>query len=128
MQTSLEPQTCHTPRHRVRELVCTYRPARDRDGRIIRVASLALSDPRTAARILAPLIADQPVEVFGVACLSARHRLLAWHLVSRGTRDSTPVSVPDVFLPRVSPRAPSRSSSCTTTRRVIRHQVRTMSR
>jgi len=99
MQTSLEPQTCHTPRHRVRELVCTYRPARDRDGRIIHVASLALSDPRTAARILGPLMADQPVEMFGVACLSARHRLLAWHLVSRGTRDSTPVSVPDVFLP-----------------------------
>ena len=99
METSLEPQTRNTPRHRLRELVCTYRPARDRDGRIIRVASLALSDPRAAVRILAPLMADQPVELFGVACLSARHRLLAWHLVSRGTRDSTPVSVPDVFVP-----------------------------
>jgi DNA repair protein RadC len=39
------------------------------------------------------------VETFAVACLSARHRLLAWHTVSRGTRDSTPVSMPDVFVP-----------------------------
>jgi DNA repair protein RadC len=44
-------------------------------------------------------MADQPVETFAVACLSAKHRLLAWHVVSRGTRDSTPVSMPDVFVP-----------------------------
>jgi DNA repair protein RadC len=25
--------------------------------------------------------------------------LLTWHVLSRGTRDSTPVSLPDVFLP-----------------------------
>jgi DNA repair protein RadC len=37
--------------------------------------------------------------VFGVACLSTKHRLLAWHVLSRGTRDSTPVSLRDVFLP-----------------------------
>ena len=99
MQTLLVSQTCKTPRHRVRELVCVYRPARDREGHIIHVASLAFTDPRAAVRILAPLMADQPVETFAVACLSARHRLLAWHLVSRGTRDSTPVSLPDVFVP-----------------------------
>ena len=97
----LQPDTLSnkTPRYRVRELVCFYRAARDGDGRILHVASFALSDPRTTARILRPLIAEQPVETFGVACLSARHRLLAWHLVSRGTRDSTPVSMPDVFVP-----------------------------
>jgi DNA repair protein RadC len=44
-------------------------------------------------------MAHQPVETFAVACLSAKHRLLAWHVVSRGTRDSTPVSMPDVFVP-----------------------------
>jgi DNA repair protein RadC len=34
-----------------------------------------------------------------VACLSTKHRLLAWHMLSRGTRSSTPVSIPDVFVP-----------------------------
>jgi len=85
--------------HRVRELVCAYRPLRDSDGRVVDVPTVMLTDPRTAAAVLAPLIADQPVEVFGVACLSTRYRLLAWHLLSRGTRVSTPVSMPDVFLP-----------------------------
>ena len=61
--------------------------------------TVVLTDPRTAAAVLAPLIADQSVEVFGVACLSTKHRLLAWHVLSRGTRASTPVSMPDVFVP-----------------------------
>ena len=85
--------------HRVRELIYAYRSLRDRDGRLVDVSTVALNNPRTAAAVLAPLIADQPVEVFGVACLSTKHRLLAWHLLSRGTRDSTPVSIPDVFVP-----------------------------
>jgi len=41
----------------------------------------------------------QLIEVFAVACLSTKYRLLAWHVVSRGTRASTPVSMPDVFVP-----------------------------
>jgi hypothetical protein len=32
--------------HRVRELVCAYRPLRDHEGRVVSVATLALSDPR----------------------------------------------------------------------------------
>ena len=85
--------------HRVRELVFAYRSLRNSDGRVIDVPAVALNNPRNAAAVLSPLIADQPVEVFGVACISTRHRLLAWHVLSRGTRDSTPVSLPDVFLP-----------------------------
>jgi DNA repair protein RadC len=84
---------------RVRELVCRYRPLRDHDGRIVHVPNVALSDARTAAAAFAPLLADEPVEVFAVACLSTRHRLLAWHVLSRGTRASTSVSLPDVFVP-----------------------------
>ena len=72
---------------------------RDYEGRVISVPSLALSSPHTAAQIIAPLMADHPVEMFAVACLSAKHRLLAWHIVSRGTRSSTLVSIPDVFVP-----------------------------
>ncbi len=85
--------------HRVRELVCVYRPLRDSEGRLVDVPTLALSTPRVAAAILGPLLAGEPVENFGVACLSSRHRLLAWHIVARGTRTSAPVSMPDVFVP-----------------------------
>src|ERR1700730_10228611 len=85
--------------HRVRELVCAYRPLRDATGRMVDIATLALSTPRIAAKTLAPLLAAEPVEVFAVACLSTRHRLLAWHVLSRGTRASTSISLPDVFVP-----------------------------
>ena len=35
--------------HRVRELVCAYRPLRDGDGRVVDVPTVVLKDPRTAA-------------------------------------------------------------------------------
>jgi len=85
--------------HRVRELVVAYRSLRNSDGRVVDVPAVALNNPRNAAAVLGPLVSDQAVEVFGVACLSTKHRLLTWHVLSRGTRDSTPVSLPDVFLP-----------------------------
>src|SRR5688572_32863759 len=85
--------------HRVREFVCTYRTLRDDQGQTVRLPTLALSDPRIAAATLAPLLAGETVEVFAVACLSTKHRLLSWHVLSRGTRSSTPVSLPDVFVP-----------------------------
>ena len=85
--------------HRVRELVCSYRTLRDASGHVQDVPTLALSNPRVAASTLAPFSAGELVEVFGVACLSTRHRLLTWHVVSRGTRTSTPISIPDVFVP-----------------------------
>jgi DNA repair protein RadC len=87
------------PRHRIRELVFAYRPLRDNDGRVVDTATLVLNTPRIAATTLGPLLTHEPVEVFGVACLSTKFRLLAWHVLSRGTRSSTPVSMPDVFVP-----------------------------
>ena len=93
------PSPLLTPRHRVRELVFAYRPLRDSVGHVIDVATLALNTPRIAAATLGPLLRHEAVEVFGVACLSTKHRLLAWHVLSRGTRSSTPVSMPDVFVP-----------------------------
>ena len=83
----------------VRELVCSYRPLRDDSGQAHRLPTVALSDPRTVATTLAPLLEHEPVEVFAVACLSVRHRLLAWHIASRGTRSGALVSIPDIFLP-----------------------------
>jgi DNA repair protein RadC len=85
--------------HRVREFICTYRTLRDDQGQAVRLPTLTLTDPRIAARILGPLLAGEIVEVFAVACLSTRHRLLAWHVLSRGTRSSTPISLADVFVP-----------------------------
>ena len=87
------------PRHRIRELVFAYRPLRDNDGRVVDIATLVLNTPRIAATTLGPLLTHEAVEVFGVACLSTKLRLLAWHVLSRGTRPSTPVSMPDVFVP-----------------------------
>ena len=46
-----------------------------------------------------PLLAREAVAIFALACLSTRHRLLAWHVLSRGTRSATSVSLPDVFVP-----------------------------
>jgi DNA repair protein RadC len=68
------PQGTPTPRriHRVRELVCAYRPLRGTDGHLVGLPTLVLS---------------------------TRHRLLSWHVLSRGCRASTPVSMPDVFVP-----------------------------
>jgi len=83
---------------RVREFVCTYRTLRDDEGQAVHLPAVPLSDPKVAARTLAPLLAGEPVEVFAVACLSTKHRLLAWYVLSRGTRQSTPVSLPDVFV------------------------------
>ena len=60
--------------------------------------TVMLNDPRTAAAVLSPLLADQSVEVCAVACLSTKRRLLAWHVLSRGSRACTPVSIPDVFV------------------------------
>jgi DNA repair protein RadC len=99
MKTTVEPLAFLARGHRVRELVCSYRPLRDECDRPVRVPDVELCDPRTAAATLAPLIAGESVEVFGVACLSTRHRLLAWHVLLRGTRTSAPVSTADVFVP-----------------------------
>ena len=77
MSQSPAAPTSPTRGHRVRELVCLYRLLRDGEGRVVDVPTLALSTPRIAAATLAPLLAGAPVENFGVACLSTRHRLLA---------------------------------------------------
>lgn len=84
---------------RVRELVCAFRPLRDADGRPVGVPTLYIDSPQAAFTTLGPLLAHESVEVFAVACLSARHRVLSWHAVSRGTRSATSVSLPDVFVP-----------------------------
>ena len=84
---------------RVREFVCAFRPLRDADGRPVAVPTLYIDSPQAAFTALGPLLAHESVEVFAVACLSALHRVLSWHVLSRGTRSATSVSLPDVFVP-----------------------------
>jgi hypothetical protein len=43
------------------------------------------------------VLADQPTEVFAMLCLSTKHRVIAYHEVSRGTLDTTLVHPRDVF-------------------------------
>ena len=112
--------------HRVREFVCSYRTLRDDQGQAVRLSTLALSDPRVAADTLAPLLAQEAVEIFAVACLSTRHQLLAWHVLSRGTRSGTSVSLPDVFVPACLTPGTTPCSWRTTTPVGILRRVRTM--
>jgi DNA repair protein RadC len=56
-----------------------------------------LTMPLDAARLFATLVGQEIVEVCGLLCLSARHDVLAYHELSRGTADHTPVVPRDVF-------------------------------
>lgn len=77
----------------VRELVVQYRrrlTASPHAGKLVKT-------PAEAAAVLADLIGEEAVEVFGVLCLNTRHRLLAYHQVSRGGISATFVSPREVF-------------------------------
>src|SRR5260370_29878651 len=70
--------------------------------RLKRVAGIVgpdppLTMPRDAARMFARLIGQEIVEVCGLLCLSTRRDVLAYHELSRGTADHTPVVPRDVF-------------------------------
>lgn len=49
------------------------------------------------AATVTALLQDEPGEVFGMLCLTTKHRVIAYHEVSRGRLDSTPVHPRDVF-------------------------------
>jgi DNA repair protein RadC len=50
-----------------------------------------------AARVLAPVLAFEATEVFGVLCLTAPRRVIGWHEISRGSVDSAWAAPRDVF-------------------------------
>ena len=56
-----------------------------------------LSDPASVVRHFQPLIGDEPVEVFAVAHLDARHAVLATERVSHGTLAQSLVHPREVF-------------------------------
>ena len=56
-----------------------------------------LDEPRAAGAFVARRIGHEPCEVFGFVSLDGRHRFLAEHLLTRGTRNQAPVDVADLL-------------------------------
>ncbi len=64
--------------HRVRELVCAYRPLRDSDGRVVDVPTVVLNDARaadrrSARRGLRRCVSLQHASLARLACALARY-------------------------------------------------------
>ena len=72
----------------LRELTIRYAPKIDADGQPF-VVGRKLTTPAECGSILLQLLQDQPCEVFAILCLSTKHRVIAYHEVSRGTLDAT---------------------------------------
>ena len=80
----------------LRELTIRYSIKADATGQPL-VIGRTLSTPATSAAALSALLQDEPAEVFGILCVSTKHRVIAFHEVSRGTLDSTLVHPREVF-------------------------------
>ena len=81
---------------RLRELTVRYSVKRTDDGQPV-VVGLAMHTPRESASLLMTALQDQPGEVFAILCLTTKHRVIAYHEVSRGTLDATLVHPREVF-------------------------------
>ena len=81
---------------RLRELTVRYSIRKDSDGNSVAIGRAIMSH-RDAAAAFSALLQDEPGEVFGMLCLTTKHRVIAYHEVSRGTLDSTLVHPREVF-------------------------------
>ena len=81
---------------RLRELTVRYSVKRTDEGQPV-VVGRAMNTPRESASALMTALQDQPGEVFAILCLSTKHRVIAYHEVSRGTLDATLVHPREVF-------------------------------
>ena len=77
----------------VRELVVSYR----RRQVMVASGSRSIATPRDAASVFASIMGEEAVEVFGILCLTTKHRLIAYHQISRGGINRTVVSPREVF-------------------------------
>jgi DNA repair protein RadC len=78
----------------VRELQVRYRLRQVRGRQSLPDELLTVQD---VAHAFQRLLADEPVEVCGLYCLSVRHHVLAYHELSRGTITETLVHPREVF-------------------------------
>ena len=80
----------------LRELTIRYTVRKDVDGRAVAVGRM-LGRPSESAAALMSVLQDEPAEVFVIMCLTTKHRVIAYHEVSRGILDSTLVHPREVF-------------------------------
>ena len=80
----------------LRELTVRYSVRKDSEDRPV-VIGRELSRPSAAANAFMALLQDEPAEVFAILCLTTKHRVIAYHEVSRGTLDSTAAHPREVF-------------------------------
>ena len=85
-----------TNQMRLRELTVRYSVKKDVDGAPV-IVGRAVNNPRDAAASLMAVLANEPCEVFALLCLTTKHRIIAYHEVSRGTLDATIVHPREVF-------------------------------
>ena len=85
---------------KLRELTIRYAVRKDHAGEPV-IVGRSLGRPSEAASALMTLLQDEPSEVFAILCLTTKHRVIAYHEVSRGTLDSVPASPRDVFTAAV---------------------------
>ncbi len=81
---------------RLRELTVRYSVKKTDAGQPV-IVGRAMNTPRESASALMTALQDEPGEVFAILCLSTKHRVLAYHEVSRGTLDATLVHPREVF-------------------------------
>ena len=84
------------PTPMLRELTVRYAVKTDATGQPV-PAGVPLTSPRDAADLFSRLLGEEASEVFAILLLSTRHRVLAYHEVSRGTLNSTLVHPREVF-------------------------------
>lgn len=80
----------------LRELTIRYSVKKDGVGQAV-IVGRSLTSPRDSAAALVALLQDEPTEVCAILCLTTKHRVIAYHEVSRGTLDSTLVHPREVF-------------------------------
>ena len=81
---------------RLRELTIRYSAMKDGVGHPICV-NRRIGSASDCAALLSNLLRDEAAEVFAILCLSTKHRLIAYHEVSRGALDATLVHPREVF-------------------------------
>ncbi len=81
---------------RLRELTVRYSVKKTDAGQPV-IVGRAMNTPSESAAALMTALQDQPGEVFAILCLSTKHRVIAYHEVSRGTLDATLVHPREVF-------------------------------
>jgi hypothetical protein len=106
-------QVNHRRGHHVCEFDCSYRTLRDDEGQAVHLIPRDAERSEGSGKTLAPLLAGEPVR--SLRCRVSLHEILAWHVLLCGTRQSTPVSLPDVFVPACLPPIRARPSLAITT-------------